>query len=259
MMTKEEILMSGIIDEYVLGLTTHEESMIVLEYFKEYPELREHAVGVENLMEKIALENEIVPPTQLKSRIFKEFKNTPVEGLTAHPTVSGSRNSIGKYLPLGLGALLLLTLVGLGIALSNAENLKREVATTRSEFVVLQSECEKSSKQAEVAAMIANPNTTLVVIEGAQVKLEAWWNPIDKQGYMMKRTLPAVSGNQCHQLWGDINGEMINLGIIPNDGEVFHSIPFLPNVESLNITIEPAGGSEHPTVANLIASGVVVT
>ena len=31
-------------------------------------------------------------------------------------------------------------------------------------------------------------------------------------------------------------------------------IKFLPNAESLNITIEPEGGSEHPTVSRLVAS-----
>jgi hypothetical protein len=50
---------------------------------------------------------------------------------------------------------------------------------------------------------------------------------------------------------------MIPLGLIqPNDGDM-HPIQYVPQAASLNITIEPLGGSKHPTVSKLMASGVI--
>ncbi len=56
-------------------------------------------------------------------------------------------------------------------------------------------------------------------------------------------------------MWADVDGKMINLGILKKD-ETNMPIDwkYLANAESLNVTIEPDGGSDHPTVADLVAS-----
>ena len=46
---------------------------------------------------------------------------------------------------------------------------------------------------------------------------------------------------------------MINMGILEADQE-YIPVRYIDKAESLNITIEPAGGSEHPTVEQLISN-----
>jgi anti-sigma-K factor RskA len=55
-------------------------------------------------------------------------------------------------------------------------------------------------------------------------------------------------------MWSDVNGEMINMGTLGTDNELV-SLKYIENAESLNITIEPAGGSgsDHPTVEELVS------
>jgi anti-sigma-K factor RskA len=54
-------------------------------------------------------------------------------------------------------------------------------------------------------------------------------------------------------MWADVEGEMINMGVI-NNTENLLAMTYIEDAESLNITIEPAGGSDHPTVSRLISN-----
>jgi anti-sigma-K factor RskA len=45
---------------------------------------------------------------------------------------------------------------------------------------------------------------------------------------------------------------MINMGTLNTDNELV-PLKYIENAESLNITIEPAGGSDHPTVEELVS------
>ena len=64
--------------------------------------------------------------------------------------------------------------------------------------------------------------------------------------------LPALPSDQTYQMWSDVDGEMINMGTFPTDTELV-SLKYIENAESLNITIEPAGGSDHPNVEQLVS------
>ena len=66
--------------------------------------------------------------------------------------------------------------------------------------------------------------------------------------------LPALTDDEDYQLWADIDGEMVSVGILkaPKNGP--RELNFLKNAESLNITIEPKGGSNHPNVARLVST-----
>jgi len=61
--------------------------------------------------------------------------------------------------------------------------------------------------------------------------------------------------NQCYQMWTEVNGEMVNLGIIKeskNQDELF-ALPYGEKAVSY-ITIEPMGGNMTPTVENIVAN-----
>ena len=64
--------------------------------------------------------------------------------------------------------------------------------------------------------------------------------------------LPNLPDNQTYQMWSDVDGEMIDMGLLPNDKELV-TLKYIDRAESLNITIEPAGGNDHPTVERLIS------
>ena len=56
-------------------------------------------------------------------------------------------------------------------------------------------------------------------------------------------------------MWAEVNGEMVNLGIIKNinDKDKLLALPYAKNAISY-ITIEPKGGNNSPTVQNIVAN-----
>lgn len=46
---------------------------------------------------------------------------------------------------------------------------------------------------------------------------------------------------------------MISMGLLPTDKDLV-ALTYIEKAESLNITIEPKGGNDHPTVERLISN-----
>lgn len=77
---------------------------------------------------------------------------------------------------------------------------------------------------------------------------------VEKQAVLLNVAgLTQLPANKNYQLWADVEGEMINMGLVKS-GENVLTMKYIENSESINLTIEPAGGSDHPTVENLIAN-----
>ena len=78
-----------------------------------------------------------------------------------------------------------------------------------------------------------------------------------KEVYLNTAGLPELDAEEDYQLWGDVDGEMINMGLINVNSEELQPMAFIEGAESLNITLEPEGGSEEPTVTLLYVNGSV--
>ena len=69
--------------------------------------------------------------------------------------------------------------------------------------------------------------------------------------------LPAPPPGKTYQIWADVKGEMISMGLIDGNSKEMQPANFIEGTESLNITLEPEGGSEEPTVAMLYVNSKV--
>ncbi|WP_343689459.1 hypothetical protein [Chitinophaga sp.] len=72
-MELDHYIQSGIIESYVLGLATNVE-VEELQYMRKlYPELNSEIAAVERRMERTALAEAVLPPEELKERIFQRI------------------------------------------------------------------------------------------------------------------------------------------------------------------------------------------
>ena len=55
-------------------------------------------------------------------------------------------------------------------------------------------------------------------------------------------------------MWADVDGHMVPLDILKVTKDNLVEIPYEERMASLNITIEPKGGSKEATVDNLVAN-----
>ena len=84
-------------------------------------------------------------------------------------------------------------------------------------------------------------------------KMLSYVNHTTKSVVVNTQRLPKLNNDEDYQMWADVEGEMINMGVISKSSQLL-AMNYIDHAESLNITIEPSGGSEHPTVSRLVTN-----
>ncbi|MEO1715084.1 MAG: anti-sigma factor [Bacteroidota bacterium] len=260
-MNKEQFINSGLIEQYVLRITTPQEDAIVEEFSEKYPEIRTEIAQLQAAMEAYASEQSVPPPSNLKDRILNEIDT--VAGPAAPGVEFRSRPSTLGRLVTGLA--LVASLI-LGVLLLNAnqekQQLENQLKTSKAEFAQFKDKCTReTSALAQQKAFITSPKTLKVTLGGSALapNAEAWayWNENQARGLLDLGTLPPCPEGKTYQIWADVEGEMINAGVLSPDRSDLQIIQFIENAESLNITLENAGGSDHPNVQMLQANGLI--
>ncbi|MCB0623786.1 MAG: anti-sigma factor [Saprospiraceae bacterium] len=253
-MNKEEFLTSGLIEQYVLGLTSPEEDRIVERFAEEYPEIEAELRLLQKAMERYAEQH--TPPRDL-----------PPEQVADDRPAAADRSLARGERPLLLPALGIVSLLLLGSASFWQYRLRlhseRQNLQIRSECARYREQCDDQLRQLQAVAahmeFLQTPGTQYVALQGSGVSAVALWNEERQKGLIFLGTLPKPPSGHTYQIWADVDGEMIDAGLIDAERAClgFQEIYFIRHAESLNITLEPSGGSETPTVALLQANGPV--
>ncbi len=92
-----------------------------------------------------------------------------------------------------------------------------------------------------------NPETEKYIIKGNErakdLKTVAYINPKEKTSMIDVVSLPELPEEQCYQIWAELQGKMVNLGILDKADRKLRSIPYMEDALALSITIEPKGGN----------------
>lgn len=262
-MNKDKFLQTGLLEQYVLGLTDEEEAAIVEEYAERYPEVQDEIKKMREALNQYAQEYAVMPPEELKSRVMKGIDEADArsDSETGQPGPATRSSLFGDW-----GLLALLGVLGLCVFLYQGKaNAEQSLEHMTMRFETLQSECaaEKAElrRQSALYAFMQHEATLPVRIEpqgGAYpTHAIAYINPLEKAAYINTGSLPPPPPGKDYQLWADVEGEMINMGVIDLAHEGLQAVNFIEHAESLNITLEPEGGSEAPTVAMLVGYGKV--
>ncbi|WP_149277411.1 anti-sigma factor [Pareuzebyella sediminis] len=248
---KEKIkifLDSDMLENYLLGTSSHEESLKVEKYMAMYPEVRQAYDELQENLETLAKLHAVKAPEELKEKILRRIKK---------------ENRVRKnfYRFAVAASIALLFSVGASfffwdqnqslkeenIVVSNKiddleETMREQLEDVRNQFIVLQ-----------------NPQTKKYNVNGnkkaKELKAVAYINPVKKLSYINVSKLPNLPEDQCYQMWAEVNGKMVNLGIIheADSQEKLLALPYADNAVGY-ITIEPKGGNNRPTVENIVAN-----
>jgi len=72
-LNKEDIILSGLLELYALGLASPEETLQVEEWINQYPEIKQELDAIENSLETYAQANAIEPSSSVKDKIFSQI------------------------------------------------------------------------------------------------------------------------------------------------------------------------------------------
>lgn len=95
-MNTKEYLASGIIESYVLGSTTVEESVDVETLALKYPEIQAEIESVSNTFENYALQYEKEPPAFLKDKIKATLFSEPISADRFQAAIHGGQSTVAN-------------------------------------------------------------------------------------------------------------------------------------------------------------------
>lgn len=266
----KEFLNSGKLEQYLVGaggdLSSEIERMI-----QEHKEVREAYEQAQKDLAHYGASIAAEPPSELRDLIVAgDRKVVSFSGDQNRKEQTGpvQRKSVTSTNWFAIAATItaLICLGGLWYTNDQNQQLREELSSIRNKTYDLQKTIVDSKKRSDELTLelerATNFLTDKYILKDQYSAVQAviFHSKQDNFASIRVKHLNPLDKEHDYQLWADVEGEMVSLGVIDKTDDVKNLDPnILFNAESINLTVEKAGGSDHATVENLVASVAMVS
>lgn len=256
-MNIQEYISSGILESYVFGNTSPEESKEVENYAAAYPEIKKELAEIEKTMNAYATEHSVTPPLYLKEKVLERVMGEAESALPAG-NIRTLYKEAGRDLKFSyrLMAAVLVFLVSTGFAIyfgvKNSELSRSIGAMAKANAALTDSIKAISSNMSQMEsdlAILKDPMYKIVELKGQKAAPEAkamvCWCPMEKKVYVEIEKLPQPPQGMQYQLWAIVDGKPVSEGML-SMGSGLHRMPDIDKAQAFAVTLEKAGGSVTP-------------
>jgi anti-sigma-K factor RskA len=267
----QEYISSGIIESYVLGIASPEESAEFEQMCVANQEVRAARNAFELELEETLIRQKMEAPRELKSRVFSvigmEKEQKSVAGTLRKPTLV-PRIGFARYVA-AASVILLAGSVLLNLYLLN--QYKKTIAQYN-DLLATQTQVA-SANQALQAKLTTYENALSLLKDPAMVIIKmysvpnspspsslatVYWNTQSKDVYLLVNQLPKPVADKQYQLWAIVDGKPVDAGTIDlGEAVSFVKLKTIPKAEAFAITLEKKGGSATPTMDAMYVMGKV--
>jgi anti-sigma-K factor RskA len=267
-MELKDIISSGLLELYITGLSSEEETLEVEQWAEQYPEVKREIEDLQNVMETYALAQAVQPDEVLKGKILSKIKpdesvkdkifsriNAKEEPVS---TITGSENEIHKvfsipsYYKWAVAASIILLI---GSLVFNYTFYNKYQSTT-TELQAAQNELEKQQELAQAMnkdmEVMTDKNAMPVVLSGTEKSPDAvakiFWMKNTGDVYVDPTNLPQAPSGKQYQLWAIVDGKPVDAGMISTEKGVYHiqKMKSFGKADAFAITLETKGGNPTP-------------
>ena len=283
-MDVKKYIETGIIDDYLMGFVSEQERQEVLCLSKIYPEINEVLRSSENIMSTWAAKSSEAPPQYLRAKILDklprqedlpeqdpteqtEDKSIPIDFSELDlDKEEGSKINYWSYaavIAFVFGAVMFWQWQGVR---SGSLDRKIEMLVQQEQMKDLRvnfEEMASDKKQKEdLFTVVSDPVVQKVVMspakEGVNAAATVYWNKETRMAYFHRLALPIEPIDRQYQLWAIVNGKPKSLGMVSlQKNIVWQELERIAEVQAFAITLEPMGGSESPTMENMMVIGAL--
>ena len=270
-MNIREYISGGIVESFVLGLASPEESAEFEKLCAAHEEVRQARISFEKQLEEALQLQKVLPAREIKSSIFsrigmEEVDQPPVRRQDRPVMVQRKgfpRLVAAASVILLLGSVLLnlylLNQYKHSIALSKAlaEDQNRLTSTNR----LLNTKLENYGTALQ---HMKDPKMEIVKLPSAPSSPDpssmatVYWNTDSKEVYLLVNQLPMPASGMQYQLWAIVDGKPTDAGIFDMDNGIhFMKLKIIPRAQAFAVTLEKKGGSETPDMNTMYVMGKV--
>lgn len=278
---------SGVLELYVLGDLSPEETLQVEEIAAQNPEVRAEIAAIEEAMEQYAMQNAVEPSADVETRLFEKLglsevdeqeniQSAPAPVYTEEPRIIRLDESAGKvrvlrYALVACVALLIVSTAALFITYSKLNDAHDQIASLnldKQKFAGVVSKLEfENQGLGNMAAMADSKEWATISMQGQAFspasKMKVYWNKKDKSVLInyVAMDLPKTDKEHEYQLWALVNGKPVSLGVFGKSdstaNEALVKMQAIQEAQAFAVTLEPMGGSVNPTMDKLTVMGGV--
>lgn len=261
-MSAQEIIASGKLELFVYGVLSEEEHQEVLEAMATYPEVRKEVESIEASV--IALSENVAPdvPSSAWSSILK--------------TIGGSSDGVRKLPGRNWGAIsgwaaAILAIAGIFWMLKQNSDLQNSITDITSEKDALKEQIDTTETQLaeanELLDILRSKDYNTILLPGntpvaPEAYAKVYYNAEGSIAYIDASGLPEAPEGKVYQAWSLTLDPLTptSMGLLDTtteaSGRIF-KFEDVPTPQAFGITLEPAGGSESPTLDQLYTLGTV--
>jgi anti-sigma-K factor RskA len=268
-----EIISSGLLELYAMGLSSVEETKQVEQWAAQYPEIKAEIAAIQSGLEGYAQAHAVQPPPEVKAKLFGKINEdndaVPVIEMNQanRPGRIATISPLWKY----LAAASVLLFVVSGILTYNYYNkynaAASELASTRNE---LQQEKEMAAMLNKERDMMSSPNAlpvSLNKVSDMDGAARIYWMKDTKEVYIDPSHMPAPPSGMQYQFWAIVDKKPVSGGMIPLEqgnvkaninGMTVHLVKMksFGKAEAFAVSLEKAG-PERPTPDKVVVLGSV--
>lgn len=256
---------SGILELFVAGQLTDNENKVVQDMMLKHPEILQEVLDIEAAV--IKLSSAMAPNNN--SHLLQPIKDKLQLGEKDVKVVSIDKPKYNWLTYTGWAAALIIG-AGLLWTLNQNQQLESQVSDAEIEKSYLEVQIEEAKTDIAIKENLLNVLRDRDIIsiplggqgDFADSYAKVYWNKADNTIYLDAQGLPDAPEGKVWQVWSLTLNPLTptSLGTIDNfnddDNKIF-SIANANESQAFGITLEPAGGSESPTMEQLHTLGVV--
>jgi anti-sigma-K factor RskA len=249
-----EIISSGLLELFVLGKTTEQETAQVLEWKAALPDVAAELLAIENDLEMMDKAIALKPSLNTKQQLFESIKETKIKNVTPLFDSKVKKINYWKYAAAASVALLLGTII---FSYNKTQSLKNELANVQ---LTLNNQQQQLAALNEGIEGAANISSQQVVLKGLPTSptstAKIFWVRNTGNVFIEASGLPSAPKGFQYQLWAIIDGKPVDGGMIKieenNKKYNIQKMKSFGNAQAFAITLEKEGGSATPTMEKMV-------
>lgn len=262
-MNINDIISSGLLELYALGLSSPEETAQVQDWLNQYPEVKQELVDIEMSLESYAQAHAVEPSASVKEKVLSE-----IAGGRSENKLTFSRNDskvvempsyrIPSFMKIAVAAILVLLIGSIILNYSyyqKYQSANNDLASAQQKIAEQDESNTAMNKEIDV---MTDRNSKPVVLNGTPHSPEAlakiFWMKNTGDVYIDPSNLPALPAGKQYQLWAIVDGKPVSGGMISTEKGTYRiqKMKSFGKADAFAITLEKAGGSPTPTMEEMV-------
>ena len=268
-MNAQEIISSGILELYCMGLTSAAETAEVAAWAKQYPEVAAEIEAIQSGLESYAQTHAVEPAPSVKEKLFAAINtNTaaPVVNIKAEEKTTAKVYSISpawKYAAAASVILLVGSLILNYTFYNKYQSTNKELASTQTE---LQQQKDMADAMKKEIDLMGDKNAKPFILAGmpdvADAEARIYWMKNTGDVYIDPSNLPEAPKGKQYQFWAIVDGVPVSGGMINTNIEIdgkkvhFQKMKSFGKAQAFAVSLEDAG-PEKPVPTKVMAMGKI--